>query len=169
MKMEMHMAISIVLPIWRSPASCAAAGATILEEMGEMKVNSETTVVAAHFRRLPQLHELQICTKSREYGEETHFRGFFGSSGPSQSTITTFWSFSSEIGGRCAFSAEYRGADGSGSLPCTVVAIDNGREASAGGVEEALRVRAGEVMAWSSVVGAGGVGVAAPWSDSRAL
>jgi hypothetical protein len=55
----------------RSAASWAPAGATIVEDTGEMKVKAETMTVAAHLRRTLQ------------------FRGFAGSSGPSQSTSST--------------------------------------------------------------------------------
>lgn len=51
------------------------AGATIEEETGEMKVKSETVIVAAHFFLLVQ------------------FLGFSGSSGPSQSTCESQYQY----------------------------------------------------------------------------
>lgn len=55
---------------FRSAASDGSAGATIDEETGEMNVNSDTVMVAAHFFLLLQ------------------FFGFSGSSGPSHVTYT---------------------------------------------------------------------------------
>ncbi|RAQ36291.1 hypothetical protein DPQ28_11830, partial [Pasteurella multocida] len=59
---------SAVLVMLKSREMAPMAGATIEDETGEMKVNEETTRVAAHFLPLPQ------------------FLGFSGSSGPSQVT-----------------------------------------------------------------------------------
>ena len=43
------IAIIAVLVIPNSCAICSAAGATMEDDTGEMKVNNETTMVAAHF------------------------------------------------------------------------------------------------------------------------
>lgn len=53
--MEMVIAITTVLVIPKSSANCCAAGETIEEEMGEMKVNADTIETAAHLRRVDQL------------------------------------------------------------------------------------------------------------------
>ena len=56
------IAIIAVLVIPNSLAICAVAGATMEDDTGEMKVNDETTSVAAHFFRRLQLKKKYHCT-----------------------------------------------------------------------------------------------------------
>lgn len=51
MKTLVVIAIIAVLVIPNSCAICTVAGATMEDDTGEMKVNDETTRVAAHFFR----------------------------------------------------------------------------------------------------------------------
>jgi hypothetical protein len=55
--MDVVRAIKTSLWIPKSEATWALAGATIEEETGLMKVNADTTTVAAHLRPKLQLHE----------------------------------------------------------------------------------------------------------------
>ena len=45
----------MVLVMWNSSATCAAAGAIIDEAMGDMNVNADTASAAAHFVLTVQL------------------------------------------------------------------------------------------------------------------
>lgn len=77
-----------------SDAMWSAAGATMVDETGEMNVKAETVSAAAHLRLDGQLWRTAAAKerRSRWTGVQrsnrscTHFRGFSGSSGPSQST-----------------------------------------------------------------------------------
>ena len=46
--------------MWKSAATFAAAGATIDEATGEMKVNADTVSAAAHFLLDAQLFKMQL-------------------------------------------------------------------------------------------------------------
>lgn len=55
MKMDVVIAMSTLLVIPKSLATCTVAGAIIAEETGLINVKEETTMVAAHFWRYGQL------------------------------------------------------------------------------------------------------------------
>lgn len=76
--------------LWTPNSStiCEVAGATIDDDTGDMKVNSDTMTVEAHFFEYVQLQFLFFFRISNNNIEraKAHFFGFAGSSGPSQST-----------------------------------------------------------------------------------
>lgn len=85
-------AITVELVIPKSAAIARLAGAIIEDETGEMNVKAETMAVAAHFRLKVQLKKTEKKLANGHhvrYITTTYFLGFWGSSGPSQSTIQT--------------------------------------------------------------------------------
>ena len=92
------MSALLVMP--NSWAIWSVAGAIMDEDTGEMNVNADTIAVAAHFFFSDQLQAYQSLTENEVRKTlETHFLGFSGSSGPSQSTTST--SCFSSVEGDC--------------------------------------------------------------------
>jgi len=77
--MDVTIAITVWLVIPNSCASCSDAGAIIEDVTGLTKLNDDMAMVAAHLFLNDQ------------------FRGFSGSSGPSQSTMSTPKSTSTSV------------------------------------------------------------------------
>lgn len=72
-------------------ANCSLAGAIIVEETVEINKNPETITVATHLRLILQLVRSILYKSHIKWNRlglgSTHFLGFWGSSGPSHSTI----------------------------------------------------------------------------------
>ena len=82
MKIDVIIAMMMLLLMPKSDAAWKAAGATMDEETGVMKPKAETTKVAAHLRRNGQLQrDKGLCAKLLRI---TDFLGLSGSWGPFQ-------------------------------------------------------------------------------------
>ena len=89
----MAMTTELVTP--NSAATCSEAGAIMEDEMGDMKVKHDTVRMRCHFLLYFQLHAQMIRVAQwvslilLDAGGKirTHFFGFSGSLGPSQSTM----------------------------------------------------------------------------------
>ena len=104
---------------------------------GEMKVNEETMIIARHFLKAVQLETFIRVLFTKDF-VVTHFLGFPGSSGPSQSRMSES-PLRVAPGGRALVavagielvSSESLGFNGVGASPATV-SVDSGRDFSFG-------------------------------------